>query len=255
MMFDINGKTAVVTGGASGIGLATVKALLAKGAKVVMSDINEELLKKECNELKKEFENVTYAVTDVSKEDQVKALIDIAVGTYGSVDIMVNNAGISPYGSLLMDESMGTFQKGFDINVNGVIYGAKHAIKQMIIQGSGGAVINTASIMGLLGSPYGTAYNGSKHAVIGMTKAWALEFASNNIRVNALCPAYTSTGMANEETLGKEQWEMGKKLHPIAQALNRVAVPEEMAHAIVFMIENTFYTGQALVVDGGYTIQ
>ncbi len=258
-MFDINKKVAVVTGAASGIGLATAKMLLEKGAKVVLADYNAENLAKQDNLLKKKYKSaVSSLVTDVSKEEQVKALVDFTVKTYGGLDIMVNNAGISGNSKMLTgdEQSIADYKRIFDINVNGTIYGGKYSAEQMIKQGHGGAIVNTASMMAVLGTDIGgTGYCGSKHAVLGITKAWALELAKYNIRVNALCPGYTETGMVNVDVLGEEFLTWAKSMHPLAKSLNRIANADEMAHAIVFMIENTYMTGQSIVVDGGYTIQ
>ncbi len=258
-MFDLKDKVAIVTGGASGIGFATVKMLLEKGAKVVIADYNEAGLEKAAASLKEEHgDNVSYKVVDVSNEEQVKGLVAYAVETYGELDVMVNNAGISGNSKMITgdDESVADFKHIFDINVNGLIYGGKYASEQMIKQGNGGAIVNTSSMMGVIGTNIGgTGYCGSKHAVLGITKAWALELAPHNIRVNALCPGYTMTGMLNPDVVGQEFFDWAMSMHPLAAAVKRIAKAEEMAHAIVFMIENTYLTGQHIVVDGGYTIQ
>lgn len=257
-MFEIKGKVAIVTGGAGGIGLATAKMLLEKGAKVLIADYNEKLLVAAKDELSKVYKNnVDCKVVDVTKEEQVKDAVDYAVKTYGSLDILVNNAGISGKVKAIAGdpESIADFKRVFDVNVNGVIYGGKYAADQMIKQGHGGAIVNTASIMGVVGTVGGTGYSGSKHAVIGITKSWAIDLAKYNIRVNALCPGVTDTAIveANNKVPGYMDWVM--MAHPLAAALKRIANAEEMAHAIVFMIENTFMTGQSVIVDGGYTIQ
>jgi len=258
-MFEIKDKVAIVTGGASGIGFATVKMLLEKGAKVVIADYNEEGVKKAVDSLHEAHgKNVSYKVVDVSKEDQVKDLVAYAVDTYGRLDIMVNNEGISGNSKMITgdDASVADFKHIFDINVNGIIYGGKYAAEQMIRQGEGGAIVNTSSMMGVIGTNIGgTGYCGSKHAVLGITKAWALELAPHNIRVNALCPGYTMTGMLNPDVVGQEFFDWAMSMHPLAAAVKRIAKAEEMAHAILFMIENSFLTGQHIVVDGGYTIQ
>lgn len=258
-MFEIKDKVAIVTGGASGIGFAAVKMLLKKGAKVVIGDYNEEGLKKAVESLKEEYgDNVSYKVVNVSKEEQVKELVAYAVDTYDELDIMVNNASISGNSKMLTgdDESIADFKRIFDINANGVIYGGKYASEQMIKQGNGGAIVNTSSMMGVIGTNIGgTGYCGSKHAVIGITRAWALELAPYNIRVNALCPGYTMTGMLNPDVVGQEFFDWAMSMHPLAAAVKRIATADEMAHAIIFMIENSFLTGQHIVVDGGYTIQ
>ena len=258
-MFDVKEKIAIVTGGASGIGLATAKMLLEKGAKVAIADYNSDAVAKETASLKETYsENVIGLTVDVSNEAAVKKLVDDVVEEFGRLDIMVNNAGISGNSKMITgdDESINDFKRIFDINVNGVIYGGKYASEQMIKQGEGGAIVNTSSMMGVIGTNIGgTGYCGSKHAVLGITKAWALELAPHNIRVNALCPGYTVTGMINPEIYGQEFFDWAMSLHPLAAAVKRIANADEMAHAILFMIENTFLTGQHVTIDGGYTIQ
>ncbi len=258
-MFEIKGKVAIVTGAASGIGLATAKMLLEKGAKVVMADYNADNLENQLQQLKAVYKSsVASKVVDVSKELQVKKLVEFAVKKYGAVDIMVNNAGISGNSKMLTgdEESVADFKRIFDVNVNGAIYGGKYAAQQMIAQGRGGAIVNTSSMMGVIATDIGgTGYCGSKHAVLGITKAWALELAQYNIRVNALCPGYTTTGMVNPDVLGQQFLDWALSMHPLAKSLKRIANADEMAHAIIFMIENSYMTGQHIVVDGGYTIQ
>ncbi len=256
-MFEINEKTAIVTGSASGIGLGIAKMLLEKGANVVMSDYNEKALIEQCEILKETFgDKVIYKTVNVAKEEEVKSLIELAVEKYGALDIMVNNAGISGATPVAnVETSIEDAKRMFDINVNGVMYGGKYASEQMIKQGNGGTIINTASMSGILGSPGAMGYCGSKHAVIGITKAWALELAQYGIRVNALCPGYIQTGMVNSETMGQQMIDWAMSLSPISAYTKRIGLPEEMAHAVEFMIENTFLTGQYLLVDGGYSIQ
>lgn len=258
-MFCVKEKTAIVTGGASGIGYATVKMLLEKGANVVIADYNGDAVVKAEEEFKKEFgDRVLGKVVNVANEEEVKNLVAETAEKFGSLDIMVNNAGISGNSKMITDdpESVDDFKRIFDINVNGVIYGGKYASEQMIKQGNGGAIVNTSSMMGVIGTNIGgTGYCGSKHAVLGITKAWALELAPHNIRVNALCPGYTMTGMLNPDVVGQQFFDWAMSMHPLSAAVKRIATADEMAHAILFMIENTFLTGQHITVDGGYTIQ
>ncbi len=259
-MFEINGKNVAVTGAASGIGLETVKTLLAKGANVVMSDYNEASLEKECKALEEIYgEKIAYKVVNVTDESQVKNLVAYTVEKYGTIDVMVNNAGIGSTGTLISDEAekiIPDTKRIIDINLNGVIYGCKYAADQMIKQGQGGAIINTSSIMGHVSHFAAcSGYSASKHGVIGYTKSCAVELASYNIRVNAICPGFITTGMVNEEVTGSENIKYLLAAHPLSAALHRLGNPEEIAHAIVFMIENTFLTGQSIIVDGGYLAQ
>ncbi len=258
-MFEINGKTAIVTGGAGGIGLATVKMLLEKGANVVMADFNEKTLEEQYSALNEIYgDKVAKKLVNVTVEEQVKELVEYAVEKYGELDIMVNNAGTGGLSKKIydpIDECMPDFKNVLNINLNGVLYGGKYAADQMIKQGKGGAIVSTSSIMGHV-SNYGcTGYSASKHGVLGFTKAWALELAPFNIRVNALCPGFVTTGLVNDDIVDAEGMAYIKSLHPLSAALDRIGNPDEQAHAIIFMIENTFMTGQSVVVDGGYVIR
>lgn len=254
-MFKFEGKAAIVTGGANGIGLATVKMLLERGTRVVVADINEELLHKEVAALTNKFPNmVTSFVVDVSKEEDVKAMVQHAVDSFGRLDIMVANAGIGVSGSAL-EQSFETYKKVLEVNLEGVYLSDIEAIRQMVKQGEGGAVVNTSSIEGLVGDPNLSAYNSSKGGVRLLTKSLALEFAKNNIRVNSVHPGYIITGMVNKDTMGDAGLEYLKTLHPLTKGIGRLGKPEEIALAIVFAIENSFMTGSEIVVDGGYTCQ
>ena len=173
---------------------------------------------------------------------------------YGHLDIMVASAGINPMATLF-DLTPELYEKAIGINQNGVLYCDKYAIAQMVKQGKGGAVVNISSVSGLRGQAYEIAYNTTKFAVRGMTKALALEFAPKNIRVNSIHPGCVLTGMVNEDVIGHDMMQLMLQLHPLSAGVGRIAVPEELAHAIVFAIENTFMTGAEVVVDGGWTVQ
>jgi len=246
-MNDLNGKVVVVTGGASGIGLASVEAFLAKGAKVILSDYDEEAGKKHADRLKDKGD-VTFFKADVSKEEEVKALVEKAVDTYGSIDVILNNAGIGAQGEM-HELSYEDYSKVIKINQDGVFFGSKYAVQKMKESG-GGVIINMASILGLVGEPTAFAYNASKGAVVLMTKSLALQYAKDNIRCAAIAPGYVESGMVNREALGEYYDNLVDK-HPIG----RLGQPEEIAHAAVFIAENEFVTGITLPVEGGYTAQ
>ena len=245
---DLAGKVAVVTGGASGIGLAAAKAYLAKGVKVVVADFNEELGKRETDNLKSHGE-VEFFKVDVSSEEEVENMIKFAVDTFGTVDILVNNAGIGAL-SETHDLSYEDYHKIIAVNQDSVFFGSKHGIRHMMNHG-GGAIINTSSILGSLGEGAAFAYNASKGAVNLMTKSLALQYANKNIRVNAVAPGYVESGMVNREALGPEFYDKLVAKHPVG----RIGQPEEIAHAIIFLSENDFTTGTTLLVDGGYSAQ
>lgn len=247
-MFDINGKSAVVTGGASGIGLATVKALLNKGAKVVLADLNDTL----DQDIEKDLSNlgeVVYVKADVSKEEDVKNAIDTAVEKFGSLDILFNNAGIGAQGPV-HETSYEDYQKVIKVNQDGVFFGIKHGAKAMLNNEDGGAIVNTSSILGTSGEPTAFVYNASKGAVNLMTRSAALQYAKDGIRVNSVSPGYVESGMVNREALG-EYYDSLVDKHPIG----RLGTADELAHSVVYLIENTNTTGEILHVDGGYTAQ
>ncbi|MEK4085707.1 SDR family NAD(P)-dependent oxidoreductase [Psychrobacillus sp. FSL K6-1415] len=245
-MTDLKDKVAVVTGGASGIGLATAKAFLAKGAKVVIGDYNEDSGKAVVQQLKETFENVLFVRTDVADEQSVENLVKTAVDKFGQLDIIFNNAGIGiqkPTHELTDDE----YKRVIAVNQDGVFYGIKYALREMLKTG-GGAIINTSSILGTVGEPTSIPYAASKGAVNLITKSVALEYADRNIRVNAVAPGFIESGLVNKESLGDFYDGLVAK-HPVG----RLGNPEEIAHAVVFLAENDFVTGTTIHVDGGYT--
>lgn len=246
---NLVGKVAIVTGGASGIGLATAKAFLEKGAKVIIADFNEEAGGQAEQQLKVNEAEVAFAQVDVANEASVEQLIAQTVERYERVDIMVNNAGIGVLG-VTHELTYEDYRKVISVNQDGVFFGAKHAIKSMLANGEGGVIINTSSILGTVGEGGAFAYNASKGAVNMMTKSLALQYAEHNIRVNAVAPGYVESGMVSKEALGDFYDALVDK-HPIG----RLGQPEEIAHAIVFLVENDFVTGSTLIIDGGYTAQ
>lgn len=245
-MTTLQNKVAVVTGGASGIGLATVKAFLERGAKVVIGDYNQESGKAVEQQLKEAYENVLFVRTNVAEEQSVENLVKATVDTFGQLDIIFNNAGIGiqkPTHELTAEE----YQRVIAVNQDGVFYGIKYALREMLKTG-GGAIINTSSILGTVGEPTSIPYAASKGAVNLITKSVALEYADRNIRANAVAPGFIESGLVNKEALGDFYDGLVAK-HPIG----RLGRPEEIAHAVVFLAENDFITGTTIHVDGGYT--
>lgn len=245
-MTNLKDKVAIITGGASGIGLATVKAFLDKGSKVVIADYNEEHGKAAEQELKSTYnDNVVFIKVNVAEEKQVENLVAETVKQFGKLDVIFNNAGIGvqkPSHELTDEE----YKRVIAINQDGVFYGAKYAIREMLKTG-GGSVISTSSILGSVGEPTSMPYAASKGAVNQITKSLALEYADRNIRVNAVAPGFVESGMVNKEALGEFYDGLVAK-HP----LGRLGKPEEIAHAVVFLAENDFVTGTTVFVDGGY---
>ncbi len=245
-MTNLQDKVAIVTGGASGIGLATVKAFLNKGAKVVLADYNEEAGASVEKDLKEKYDNVLFVKTNVAEESEVENLVAETVKQFGKLDIIFNNAGVGvqkPTHELTAEE----YKRVIAINQDGVFYGAKYAIREMIKTG-GGSIISTSSILGSVGEPTSIPYAASKGAVNQITKSLALEYADRNIRVNAVAPGFIESGMVSKEALGDFYDGLVAK-HPIG----RLGNPEEIAHAVVFLAENDFVTGTTVFVDGGYT--
>lgn len=245
-MTELKDKVAIITGGASGIGLATVKAFLDKGSKVVIADYNEEHGQAVEQELKQTYKDaVRFIKVNVADEKQVENLVAETVKQFGKLDVMFNNAGVGvqkPSHELTDEE----YKRVIAINQDGVFYGAKYAIREMLKTG-GGSVISTSSILGSVGEPTSMPYAASKGAVNQITKSLSLEYADRNIRVNAVAPGFVESGMVNKEALG-EFYENLVAKHP----LGRLGKPEEIAHAVVFLAENDFVTGTTVFVDGGY---
>lgn len=247
-MTDLKDKVAIITGGASGIGLATVKAFLDKGAKVVIADYDEEHGKNVEQELKQTYKDIVFIKTNVADEEQVQNLVAETVKQFGKLDVIFNNAGVGvqkPSHELTDEE----YKRVISINQDGVFYGSKYAIREMLKTG-GGSVISTSSILGSVGEPTSMPYAASKGAVNQITKSLALEYADRNIRVNAVAPGFVESGMVNKEALGEFYDGLVAK-HP----LGRLGRPEEIAHAVVFLAENDFVTGTTVLVDGGYLAQ
>lgn len=245
-MTDLKGKVVIVTGGASGIGLATAKAFLDKGSKVVIGDYNKETGEKVVNELKNQYADVLFMEVNVADEKSVENLVSQTVTQFGQLDIIFNNAGIGiqkPTHELTDEE----YKRVIAVNQDGVFYGMKYALREMLKTG-GGSIINTSSILGSVGEPTSIPYAASKGAVNLITKSAALEYADRNIRVNAVAPGFIESGLVNKEALGDFYDGLVAK-HPIG----RLGKPEEIAHAVVFLAENDFVTGTTILVDGGYT--
>lgn len=242
----LKGKVAVVTGGASGIGEFTARAMVNEGAKVVIADMNDELGFKLVKELN---ENAIYVHVNVTNEADVEKMIATAVSTFGQVDILVNNAGIGSL-SPTADQSLEDWRKLLAVNLDGVFLAAKHAIKAMQKSG-GGSIVNIASILGHVGQAQTAAYAASKGGVVNFTRAIAVEYAKENIRVNAVCPGYINTPLLDQ--LDENMKNHLISLHPIG----RLGKSEEVAKAILFLASDdaSFVTGANLLVDGGYTAQ
>jgi NAD(P)-dependent dehydrogenase (short-subunit alcohol dehydrogenase family) len=251
----VEGKVALVTGGASGIGRATALTFAREGAKLVIADMNEDGGHQTVHMIQENGGEATFVQVDVSNTTAVEAMISKTVETYGRLDCAHNNAGIGSRPRAPLHEcTEETWDRVLGINLKGVWLCMKYEIIQMLKQG-GGTIVNTASIMGLVGSWTGSgAYNASKHGVVGLTKTAALEYATSGIRVNAVCPGYIRTPLL-EATLTSRP-EMEEQIvarHPVG----RVGQPEEIAEAVVWLCSDaaSFVTGHTMTVDGGYMAQ
>jgi NAD(P)-dependent dehydrogenase (short-subunit alcohol dehydrogenase family) len=251
-MNEFAGKVALITGGNAGIGRAAAIEFAKHGAKVVVSGRREKEGHEVIAEIKALGGEAIFVRSDVSKESDVKAMIERTLATCGRFDFAFNNAGVEETLTPLPDQTEETYDRIMDINVKGVWLSLKHEIPAMLKTG-GGAIVNNSSIAGLVGFAMAPVYVASKHAVIGLTKAVALEYAKQNIRVNAVAPGTIETRMFHEVTKSPEMKQILESGHPIG----RVGQPGEIASAILWLCSDgaSFVTGQTLAVDGGYTAQ
>ncbi len=251
-------KVALVTGGGSGIGHATAVLFAAKGAKVVVSDLNEVNALETVAEIKAEEGDTTALTGDVSSNSDAEAMVRGAVETYGTLDIVVNCAGVIAGKALPKGASPEeVWDRVMDVNLKGTYLVTWHAVRAME-QSGGGSIINIASINGLVGYPIGLgggfdAYVPSKGGVVQFTKNLAIEYGKKNIRVNCICPGHIDTNLIREFIQNPERREWLEQRYPIG----RIGRPEEIAYAALFLAsdESSFVTGAPLIVDGGYTAQ
>ena len=243
-------KVAIITGGASGIGKATALILARKGVKVVISGRREALGQKAVEEIRTQGGDAAFVVTDVDDEASIRQMIDFAVTQYGRLDLAVNNAGIANETKAIGDSDPAKFQAMLQTNVMGLYLCMKFEIQQMLKTG-GGSIVNLASIAGLNGIPYTGTYAATKHAVVGLTKSGALDYAKQKIRINAVAPGAINTDIISQQiALGQYDEATVSAMHPMA----RMGVPEEIANGIVWLLsdEASFVTGHVLNIDGGF---
>jgi len=250
----LENKVAIVTGAGSGIGHATANLFAKEGAKVVVADIESSLGKKTVEEISKNGGTAVQAVADVSKADEVRAMIKTCITNFGKLDILLNNAGIEGPRGLLWKMKEDDWNRVIDINLKSVFLGCKYAIPHMKI--TKGSIINTASELGLVGSTSHPAYSASKGGIIALTRSLALQCAPYGIRVNCICPGATETPLL-VRFIGEKQRE--RELRKVTQEipLRRLGKPIDIAYAALYLAseESSFVTGSILVVDGGSTAQ
>ena len=246
-MKEFENKVALITGGSSGMGRATAIAFAREGAKVVVAARRVKKGEETVSLIKEAGSDGIFVKTDVTVEEEVQALIEKTIATYGRLDCAFNNAGVG-IGGLLTETTVDIYEKVFDVNVKGVLLCMKYEILQMLKNG-GGSIVNNSSVAGLIGVEQLSAYVASKHSVVGLTKAAALEMAKSNIRVNAVCPGVIETDMSRPFF----EVPFYKKLIENIP-LVRVGQVEEVASAVVYFCSDkaSFITGQCLAIDGGF---
>ena len=250
MTADLHGKVGIVTGGTSGIGRETSILFAKAGAKVVVAGRREVEGKETIELIRGAGGEGLFVKTDVSRAVEVEELVRKTVEKFGRLDIAFNNAGIEGNWIPTVDQAEEDFDRLIAINLKGVWLCLKYEMQQMLKQGTGGAIVNMASIAGLIGANGASSYCASKHGVIGLTKCSALETARSGIRVNVVCPAVVESPM-EERLYGEPEFrKFAIGLHPVG----RFGKPREIAEAVVWMCSDraSFMTGQSLVLDGGF---
>ena len=245
----IEGKIAIVTGGASGIGEATTRLFVSEGAKVVIADIDDEKGNALEAELNHDGEVARYRQFDVTQESRWIEVVGEVMDTWGRLDVVVNNAGMSGVGRARVEETtVENWDTVFAVNSPAIMLGTKTAIPAMRKNG-GGSVVNVSSIFGIVGSPAGAAYHASKGAARTFSKAAAIQYAPDNIRVNSVHPGFTDTPMTLDIHSQKEIRDAREKMTP----LGRLGLPDDIAYGILYLAcdESSWVTGIELVIDGG----
>ncbi|MGI5423863.1 glucose 1-dehydrogenase [Streptomyces sp. CA-179760] len=251
--YDFSGRVALVTGGASGLGLATAKQFAVSGAAVVVADVNAAAVAETEQALKSAGHEALGIVCDVCDEAQVEAMVRKTVQTFGRLDMAFNSAGIISPSTDTADERAEDYDRVTAVNARGVWACMKHELRQMREQG-GGAIVNCSSLSGLVGAPRRTTYHAAKHAVVGLTTSAAVEYASQGVRVNAVCPGTFDTPMV-DDLVANGDLVLAEAL--AKSPIGRVGRPEEIASAVLWLCSPgaSYVIGVALPVDGGYVAQ
>lgn len=253
-MSELQGKVALVTGAATGIGKAAAFALAAEGASVVVADIDTERGDLVAKEIEDKGGTAIFVTTDVSDDVSVAACVGKAVEHFGGLDLAFNNTGIEGVPAITHECSLENWQRTISVNLSGVWFCMRHEIPAMLARG-GGAIVNNSSVAGLVGFASIPAYTASKHGILGLTKTAALEYAQLGIRVNAVCPGVIDTEMIDRFT-GHHQTEAEAAL-VATEPIGRFGRPEEIGDVVVWLCSEraSFVTGQAIAVDGGFVAQ
>jgi NAD(P)-dependent dehydrogenase (short-subunit alcohol dehydrogenase family) len=245
-------KVALITGGGSGIGRASALALSAEGASIMISDRSVEGGEESVRLIQAAGGNAIFIACDVSKSDQVEALVAGTIQEYGRLDCAVNSAGVGGDMTSTDRREESAWDLVMNVNLKGVWLSMKYEIPPMLAAGSG-SIVNIASAAGLIGFRYGSAYSASKHGVVGLTRSAALEYATKGIRVNAVCPGFTDTPMVDTmKEVNPHMSEATIKAIP----MRRLGTPEEIAQAVLWLCapDSSFVTGHALAIDGGTVV-
>ena len=254
MNISFEKQVALVTGAASGIGLATAKAFAQSGASVALADWNEKAVRSAAEELAGQGHKTLAIRCDVADDAQVEAMMDQTVAAFGRLDAAYNNAGVQNELAEAADQTREDFDRVVGINLRGVWSCMKFELRQMRKQGSG-TIVNCSSLGGLVGSPERGIYHAAKHGVLGFTKSAALEYAARGIRINAICPGLIQTPMSDQMVAagqGEALKEMEKSI-----PMGRVGRPEEIANAVLWLCSDAagYVTGQSISVDGGFIMR
>lgn len=252
MEITFKGQVALVTGAASGMGFTTAKSFAQAGAMVALADINKTAVEEAAKKLSDEGYNVLPIVCDVSEEEQVTAMVEKTIATFGRLDAAYNNAGVNSLMTDTADLSSEEYNRVLDIDLRGIWLCMKYELQQMRKQGNG-AIVNCSSLGGLVGNAGRAAYHAAKHGVLGLTKSAAIEYAPKGIRINAICPGVIDTPMVEQMVKsGDFSREVGASLAPIG----RLGTEQEIADVVIWLCSpmSTFVIGQSIAVDGGYTI-
>lgn len=250
-MKELENKVAIVTGASSGIGKAVALIYAMEGAKVVVSDVDEEGGNETVEQIKKRGGDAIFIYADMAKQTDHQFLVDQTLRQFGSLHIACNNAGIGGLHGMTGDYPTDEWEKVISINLSGVFYGMHAQIPAMLTSG-GGSIVNMASILGSVGTKLSPAYVAAKHGVVGLTKATALEYADKKIRINSVGPGYINTPLLTK-SLDESTMNSLAGLHPIG----RLGTADEVAELVFWLssIRSSFVTGSHYIIDGGYTAQ
>ena len=252
MSISFKGKAALVTGAGSGIGLVTAIAFARAGAAVTLADVNGKAVSQAAAELVGAGHRAIAVRCDVSDEEQVKAMVEKTVAEFGGLDAAFNNAAVQSPATDIADLEAAEWDRLFSVNIRGVFLCMKHELRQMRKQG-GGAIVNCSSNSGLVGVPGRSAYSACKHGILGMTKCSAIDYGPTGIRINAVCPGTIKTSMVRAMF---DSGDLDEKLFTDLAPNKRLGEPGEMADAVLWLCSpmSGYVVGQAIAVDGGYTI-